>query len=507
MSEDPTPILRCERIVKSFPGVQALKGVDFAVEAGRVHGLVGENGAGKSTLLKILAGVYRPDGGTIRMNDVPLSLGGTDDALRQGIVTIHQDINLIGSMTVAENVVLNNEPTRGPLGFIRRRAMHDKVAELLETYGIEASPQALVAELPNDVKKMVQIIKAINWQARILLMDEPTSSLTDVEVKLVLRLIRSLADKGVAVVFVSHYLAEVFDVSDRITVVRDGDVVASTARAETSLDAVVHGMLGRSLGFEAERRTSAATDETLLSVRGLSVRGSLRDISFDLHRGEVLGVTGLTGSGLTELARAIFGSEDVRRAGGSFVIEGRPVALADPAESLSHGVALLTNDRLREGILPEAPLFENVCLSILGRFVGRFGLLDHAAMLETGRRSIARLKVRAPGPTAITKTLSGGNQQKLLFAKWLETRPKIFIMDEPTIGIDVGSKFEIRGIIEQIAAAGVGVILISTELADIERLCDRVLVMFRGAIVGEFVGQAVERAAILHASVSGRLEE
>ena len=506
MSQAPAPILRCERIVKSFPGVQALKGVDFAVTAGRVHGLVGENGAGKSTLLKILAGVYQPDGGSIRLNDAPLSLGGTDDALRQGIVTIHQDINLIGSMTVAENVMLNNEPTRGPLGFIRRRAMHDAVAGLLDSYGIEASPQALVGELPNDVKKMIQIIKAISWQARVLLMDEPTSSLTDVEVKFVLRLIRSLADKGVAVVFVSHYLAEVFEVCDEITVVRDGEIVASTPRAETSLAAVVHGMLGRNLGPEAERRTSAATDETLLSVRGLSVRGGLRDVSFDLHRGEVLGVTGLTGSGLTELARAIFGSEDIRRTGGSFVIEGRPVALADPTESLRHGVALLTNDRLREGILPDVPLYENVCLSILDRFVGRFGLLDQAAMVETGRQSIERLKVRAPGPNAITKTLSGGNQQKLLFAKWLETRPKVFIMDEPTIGIDVGSKFEIRGIIEQIAAAGVGVILISAELADIERLCDRVLVMFRGAIVGEFVGQAIQRADILHASVSGRLQ-
>ncbi len=409
-------------------------------------------------------------------------------------------------MTVAENVMLNNEPISGPFGFIRRGAMHDKVAELLETYGVEASPQALVADLPNDVKKMVQIIKAINWQARILLMDEPTSSLTDVEVKLVLRLIRSLAEKGVAVVFVSHYLAEVFDVSDRITVVRDGDVVASTPRADTSLGAVVHGMLGRSLGFEAERRTSAATDEILMSVRGLSVRGSLRDVSFDLHRGEVLGVTGLTGSGLTELARAIFGSEDVRRDGGSFVVEGRPVALADPTESLSHGVALLTSDRLREGILPEAPLFENVCLSILGRFVGRFGLLDQAAMLETGRRSIERLKVRAPGPSAITKTLSGGNQQKLLFAKWLETQPKIFIMDEPTIGIDVGSKAEIRGIIDEIAGTGVGVLLVTTKLDELVALCDRVLIMFRGAIIGELSGAAIDRESILHASACGEIQ-
>ncbi len=498
------PVLQCETIVKGFPGVRALKGVDLTVEAGRVHGLVGENGAGKSTLLKIMAGVYRPDAGLLRLDGQPVTLSGTDDALRQGIVTIHQDINLIGSMTVAENVLLNNEPTWGRSGLLRGRELNQKVAALLSFYEIDAGPDTLVAALPNDVKKMVQIIKAVSRKARVLLMDEPTSSLTDVSVRFVMRLIRTLAGQGIGVVFVSHYLAEVFEVCDQVTVFRDGAVVASTPRGATDLGTVVKGMIGRSLDHEAERRPSSATDDVLLSVRDLSVKGSLSGVSFDLRRGEVLGITGLTGSGLTELARAIFGSEAIRRSSGRFAIEGRPVALADPVESLRHGVALLTNDRLREGILPDVPLYENICLPVLDRFTSRLGVLDEPAMVATGQNGVERLRVRAPGPMTITKTLSGGNQQKVLIAKWLETRPKIFIMDDPTIGIDVGSKSEIRAIIDEIAAAGVGIILISTELVDIERLCDRALVMFRGAIVGEFEGSGVEREALLAACASGR---
>lgn len=505
MSEMIEPILACRDVSKAFGGVQALRDAAFAITPGRVHGLVGENGAGKSTLLKILAGVVLPDTGDIRLDGAPYAPAGTEGALRQGVVTVHQDINLIDSLTVAENVLLNNEPQYGPSGLLRGRAMRQRTAGLLAGYGIDIDPAALVGTLPNDVKKMVQIVKAVTWNPRVLLLDEPTSSLTDVEVRVVLRLIRSLAARGVALVFVSHYLAEVFEVCDDITVLRDGRVVASTPAPETNLALVVHGMLGRDLDQTARRRSSAVSADVLLAVRDLSVRGRLRDISFDLHRGEILGVTGLTGSGLSDLARAIFGADDSARASGRFAIDGAPVALANPHDSLRAGLALLTHDRLREGILPEFSLLENICLPILSRFTGRLGLLRQGGMLATAARCIARLRVRAPGPAVAAKTLSGGNQQKLLFAKWLETNPRIFLLDEPTIGIDIGSKFEIRQIIEDIAAAGVGVILFSAELADIETLCDRVLVMFRGAVVGAFSGPAITRQAILHASVSGRV--
>jgi ABC-type sugar transport system ATPase subunit len=505
MTADTHPILDCRNVAKAFGGVQALRGVDFAIVPGRVHGLLGENGAGKSTLLKILAGVVLPDSGTITLDGAPYRPDGTVAALRHGVVTVHQDINLIDSLTVAENVLLNNEPKLPPFGLLRTREMRARTQKLLAAYGIDIDPGALVSTLPNDVKKMVQIVKATTWNPRVLLLDEPTSSLTDVEVTVVLRLIRTLAAQGVALVFVSHYLAEVFEVCDDITVLRDGAVVASGPRAETDLSQVVRGMLGRDLDHASLERTATANADVLLSVRNLSVSGRLRDISFDLHRGEILGVTGLTGSGLTELARAIFGSEDIHRTSGDFAIDGKPAALGTPHASLHAGLALLTNDRLREGILPEFSLLENICLPILSRFSGGMGLLNQRRMVETAEQCIKRLNVRAPGPRVMAKTLSGGNQQKLLFAKWLETGPRIFLLDEPTIGIDVGSKFEIRRIIQEIAAAGVGVILFSAELADIETLCDRVLVMFRGAVVGEFAGPDVTRAAILHASVSGQV--
>ncbi len=505
MDTEENPILQCRNVFKAFGGVRALRGVDFAIARGRVHGLVGENGAGKSTLLKILAGVVLPDSGQITLDGAPYAPDGTQGALRAGVVTVHQDINLIDSLTVAENVLLNNEPQFGPFGLLRGRTMRERTGALLETYGIDVDPAALVSTLPNDVKKMVQIVKATTWNPRVLLLDEPTSSLTDVEVTVVLRLVRTLAEQGVALVFVSHYITEVFEVCDDITVLRDGGVVASGPREQTNLAQVVRGMLGRDLANTGAGRRAAPGGEVLLSVRDLSVPGRLRDISFDLHKGEILGVTGLTGSGLTELARAIFGSEDISRAGGRFAIQGAPVALANPRQSLRAGLALLTNDRLREGILAEFSLLDNICLPILARFTGALGLLRQGGMLETATRCITQLQVRTPGPEVAAKTLSGGNQQKLLFAKWLETGPRIFLLDEPTIGVDIGSKFEIRRIIEDIAAAGVGVILFSAELADIETLCDRVLVMFRGAVVGEFAGPAITRQAILHASVSGRV--
>ena len=496
-------ILRATGIVKSFPGVRALRGVDFAVHPGRVHGLVGENGAGKSTLAKIIAGVYRPDAGKLELEGRPLTLRGADEALAQGIVTVHQDVNLVLSQTVAENIFLNHEPTAGPLGLIRNGELRLRTAELLARCHVEASPDALVADLPNDIRKMVQIVKAVSRQARVLLLDEPTSSLTETEVRVVLRLIRELAAQGVGIVFISHYLSEVFELADEVTVLRDGEVVLAREAAATGIGEVVEAMLGRRLAAQELRPQRAAAGPPVLEVENLSVRGGPQGVSFAVGRGEVLGVTGLTGSGLTELAKALFAAPGLKRDGGRIRIDGEERTPSDPTDALAAGMALLTNDRLREGILLDFPLVDNVCLPILGRFAGALGLLDGKAMRDTAARAVERFKVRTTGPTALARTLSGGNQQKVLFAKWLETRPKVFVMDEPTIGVDVGSKADIRAAIEEIAAGGVGVVLITAELDELTSLCDRVLVMFRGRFVAEFAGDAVERAAILHASVSG----
>jgi len=503
-----SPLLQCRGLVKSFAAVRALRGVDFMIAAGRVRGLVGENGAGKSTLTKIIAGVYQPDAGSMEVEGRPVRFAGADQALAQRIVTVHQDINLVQTMTVAENLLLNNEPTHG-FGIIRRREMRDQVTRLLSQYEIDVGPDDVVSGLPNDLKKMVQIIKAVNLNPRILLLDEPTSSLTEAEVRVALKLIRRLASEGVGLVLISHYLNEIFEVCDDLTVMRDGEVVADGAVKETTLPAVVSAMIGRHV--ETVRRAprviaAAGAGAPLLEVDHLSVPGRLHGISFVLRKGEVVGVTGLAGSGLSDLSRALFGATGGRSAGGRVLVEGKPVPPGDPAESLKAGIALLTNDRLREGILPDFTLTENICLPILSRFGGVGGALDRSAMRATTERNIARLHVRAPGPDALARQLSGGNQQKVLFAKWLETNPKVFVMDEPTIGIDVGSKDEIRGIIDEIAATGVGVLLVTTELDELVALCDRVLIMFRGAIVGELAGDRVIRERILHAAACGEIE-
>jgi ABC-type sugar transport system ATPase subunit len=497
------PLLACRGIAKAFGGVQALRGVDFDVHAGRVHALVGENGAGKSTLTKIIAGLYPADAGTMHLAGEPLAVTDTAAALGRGIVTVHQDVNLILTQTVAENVFLANEPTTGPFGIIRGRELRRRTAELLDRYAIACTPDTLVAELPNDQRKMVQILKAISREARLLLLDEPTSSLTETEVRMVLRLIRELAGQGVGIVFISHYLTEVFEVADAITVLRDGALALVGERADLTLPDVVAAMIGRELDHQHERGAGRVIGAPLLEVAGLSVRGGPRDVAFTLHAGEILGVTGLTGSGLDALGKAIVASPDTRREAGTLRLEGRPLQVATPRDALDAGIVLLTNDRLREGLLPESPIWENVTLPVLGRFAGKGGILDLEAMLAAGRDAIKKLTIRAPGPTTLARALSGGNQQKVLFAKWLATEPRVFIMDEPTIGIDVGSKAEIRAIVRETAAAGVGVLLITAEIDELTSLCDRVLVMFRGRIVADLTGDAIERGAILHASVSG----
>ncbi len=499
-----SPLLICRGLTRSFAAVRALRGVDFSVHAGRVRGLVGENGAGKSTLAKIVAGVHAPDSGTIEFERRPVRFSGAEQALKRGLVTVHQDINLVQTMTVAENLMLNNEPTYG-FGIIRGKTMRSATLRLLEKYEIAVDPDEIVGSLPNDLKKMVQIVKAVNLDPKILILDEPTSSLTEAQVRVALRLIRQLASQGVGLVLISHYLTEIFEVCDDLTVMRDGEVVSDGPVSATTLPRVVSEMVGRKV--EVSRREASpgghAAETPLMRIENLTVPGLLQDISFTLRRGEVLGVTGLAGSGLGELARAVFGAS-ARKASGRVLIEGQRVRGGDPAASLETGIALLTSDRLREGILPDFTLVDNICLPILSRF-GRLGALDHAAMKETADRNIERLGVRAPGPFALARQLSGGNQQKVLFAKWLETRPKVFVMDEPTIGVDVGAKEEIRKIINEIAAAGVGILLVTTELDELVLLCDRVLVMFRGAIVGELSGKGVHRETILRASTCGEI--
>ena len=499
-------LLRCKGLTRSFAAVRALRGVDFSIALGRVRGLVGENGAGKSTLAKIIAGVHAPGSGTMELEGRPVRFNGAEQALEQRIVTVHQDINLVQTMSVGENLLLNNEPTCGP-GIIRRKAMRAAAQRLLEKYEIAVEPDDNVGSLPNDLKKMVQIVKAVSLEPKILILDEPTSSLTDAQVRVALRLIRQLASQGVGLVLISHYLTEIFEVCDDLTVMRDGEVVADSQVSETTLAQVVAQMVGRKV--KTSRRATQVPFPTksipLMAVENVSSGSSLQNVSFSLGSGEVLGVTGLAGSGLRELSRALFGASG-SQVSGRILIQGTPVRARDPAASLESGIALLTSDRLGEGILSNFTLVENICLPILSRFGRLGGVLDFAEMERTAERNIQRLRVHTPGPLTLAGQLSGGNQQKVLFAKWLETKPRVFVMDEPTIGVDVGAKEEIRKIIDEIAGAGVGVVLVTTELDELVLLCDRVLVMFRGAIIGELSGEAVNRERILHASACGEIQ-
>jgi ABC-type sugar transport system ATPase subunit len=487
--------------------VQALRAVNFSIVAGRVRGLVGENGAGKSTLAKIIAGVNPPDSGSMEFEGRPIRAATIDEALAQRIVTVHQDINLIPSMTVIENLLLNNEPA-SRLGVIRRREARETTNALLHRYEIAADPEAPVEDLSSDLRKMIQIVKAIHRDPKVLILDEPTSSLTSAQVNIVLRLIRQLASQGVGLVLISHYLSEIFEVCDDLTVMRDGEVVVDRLVRDTTLPQVVAAIVGREVmgGIRASRGREPPQDAApRLLVENLSVRGALENASFVVREGEVLGVTGLAGSGLNELSRAIFGAA-ARPATGRILVDGTPVPPASPAASLRAGIALITNDRLREGVLLDFPLTENICLPVLSRFGSALGVLKRGEMERTTVRNIERLRIRTPGPHALARQLSGGSQQKVLFAKWLESGPKVFVMDEPTIGIDVGAKDEIRKIIGEVAAAGAGVLLVTTELDELVWLCDRVLIMFRGAIVGELSGEAIERRAILQASTTGQIQ-
>jgi len=498
--------MECTDISKSFRGVRALDGVNFRILPGTVHGLVGENGAGKSTLIKIISGAYQRDSGQIYLDGEEINVQNPEEMFKLGVATIYQDINLIQSMTVEENVFLNNEPKFRLGGYIRGKETWTRTAQLLDEFGIHARPNSLVADLPNDAKKMIQIAKAINRNAKILLMDEPTSSLTRTEERQILDAVRSLAARGVAVVFISHYLSEVFQVSDDITVLRNGKLVSTTATQDTDLKAVVRMMIGRSIDDHVATRKGNAKDNVVFSVNDLNVKGKLRSVSFDLHEGEVLGVTGLVGSGSSELAKALFGSVDVRKTGGTFTIDGRETMLGHPEQAVASGIAFVTDDRLNEGLLFGRPLFENVCLPTLRKFRTRGPFVSEKQMVAASDNYIRMLSIKTPDSLTPPQNLSGGNQQKVLVAKGLEIEPKVFILSEPTIGIDVGTKYEIRNLIGRMTTEGVSIVLVSTELEELEELCDRVLVMFRGEVVADLRGDDIRQETILEYSAGEGIE-
>ncbi len=479
-----TPLLEVRGVSKAFPGVQALEDVDFEVYAGEVVALLGENGAGKSTLMKILSGAYTMDQGEILMSGRPVTPDNPHHAQELGISIIYQEFNLTPNQSVATNIFLGREPYTGnffgTLRFVDYRYMRREAARLLERVGARFSPDALVRDLSVAEQQMVEIAKALATKATVIIMDEPTSALGEEEVAVLFEIIKSLKDQGLGVIFITHRMEEVFRVADRIIVLRDGKRVGGMPIDEATPDSIISLMVGRSLE-EVFYREEVNIGETVLEVRGLTRRGMIEDISFELRRGEILGLAGLVGAGRTETVRAIFGADSLDA--GEIYIEGQRIMITSPEVAVEAGLALVPESRQAQGLVLIHSVARNIALPNLGRlFPNRVIRTDRIDLM--GQQYVDRLNIRTPNLAQRVMYLSGGNQQKVVLAKWLASEPKVLILDEPTRGIDVGAKAEVHAIMSDLARQGIGIIMISSEMPEILAMSDRIVVMCEGRVAG-----------------------
>jgi ribose transport system ATP-binding protein len=483
-------------ITKRFPGVVALDRVDFELERGEVHVLLGENGAGKSTLVKMLAGAYRPDEGEILLDGEAASISSATDAQKLGISTIYQEFNLVPQFTVAENIFLGRQPRR--FRFVDRRKMREEARKLLDRMKVLVDPDALVSNLGVAQRQMVEIAKALSLNARILIMDEPTASLSGQEIERLFEIVRGLKEEEVAMIFISHHLEEVSEIGDRVTVLRDGKVV-DRVPASTKHSQLVRMMVGRSVEAQFPRQRPEV-GEVLLEVKNLAREGVLEDVSFSLRAGEVVGVAGIVGAGRTELARAIFGVDPGEA--GEVWVEGRRMERGDPREAKRRGMGFVTEDRQGQGIVPPLSVAENLGLASLERNTSA-GLVDRREQRKRARKMIEDLNIRTPGPEQEIRYLSGGNQQKVVIGKWLLADSRVLIMDEPTRGIDVGAKVEIYELMNELTENGAGILMISSDLPEVLGMSDRILVMSGGRITGELSVEEANGENVMELATQG----
>ncbi|WP_405558232.1 sugar ABC transporter ATP-binding protein [Streptomyces canus] len=488
-------LLRIEGIRKSFPGVVALDGVDFDLRRSEVHVLLGENGAGKSTLIKMLSGAYHPDEGRVLVDGHQVHIRGAQDAERLGIATIYQEFNLVPDLTVAENIFLGRQPRR--LGMIDRKTMEADAEVLLKRVGVKVSPRARVRELGIARLQMVEIAKALSLNARVLIMDEPTAVLTSEEVDKLFAIVRKLREDGVGIVFITHHLEEITALGDRVTVIRDGKSVGQVP-ASTSEDELVRLMVGRSIEQQYPRERGDA-GAALLKVEGLTRDGVFHDIGFEVHAGEVVGIAGLVGAGRTEVVRAVFGADPYDR--GAVQVSGAPLKGHDVGAAMAAGIGLIPEDRKGQGLVLDQSVEENLGLVTM-RAATRAGLVDLKGQREAAARIAEQLGVRMAGLHQHVRTLSGGNQQKVVIGKWLLADTKVLILDEPTRGIDVGAKVEIYQLINELTAAGAAVLMISSDLPEVLGMSDRVLVMAQGRIAGEVAADEATQDSVMALAVS-----
>jgi ribose transport system ATP-binding protein len=492
-------LLEMKDISKSFPGVKVLDHVQLNLKSGELVALMGENGAGKSTLMKILGGIHERDAGSIVIKGEMQEKMTPDIASSKGVAIIHQELNLIPHLSVMENIFLGREFTYGKSGFVNWRKMRQEAQRWLDQLAIRIDPDTLVGELSVGQQQMIEIAKALSMQADILVLDEPTAALTNREIEALFEVIASLKQKGVGMVYISHRMEEIFQVSDRITVLRDGQYVGTVETAETDLDELVKMMVGREI-TDRFPKAEVAWGEERLRVENLSVKGKLSNISFSVRSGEIVGVAGLMGAGRTEMAKALFGLERVQE--GQIFVDKQPVRISRPIDAISAGLALVTEDRKEEGLVLSLSVRENIVLPNLEK-VSSFGVMKPGTEQQLSDDAISRLFIKTAGGEQIVSSLSGGNQQKVVIGKWLATKPKILILDEPTRGVDIGAKKEIYDIMNRLAGEGVAILMISSELPEVLGMSDRVLVMHEGRITGEFTREQATQESIMHAATGG----
>ena len=487
-------------IDKAFGSNQVLKNAGFFLKDGEVHALMGENGAGKSTLMKILTGVYTRDAGTVLVDGKEVVYKNPQEAEKAGIVFIYQELNVLFDLTVEENLFMGKEITKG-FGICDKKAMRAKAQEVMEKMGVNIPVDAVMSDLSVGQQQMVEICKALMADAKVIIMDEPTAALTASETRGLFEVINSLRKKGVSIVYISHRMEEIFELCDRITVLRDGEYVGTENIAEIDLDHVVQMMIGRTIGERFPKRESHIGAE-VLRVEGLTSGKLFKDVHFDVKAGEVLGVSGLMGAGRTEIMQALFGN--IPLDAGKVFIDGKEVSIKNPRQAIAAGIGFITEDRKVEGLLLEKSIAENIHIANLGKVSNGF-VLNKDKQLALGKKGIEEFKVRCFGPEHECGNLSGGNQQKIVLAKWVYTDPKILILDEPTRGVDIGAKKEIYNIINQMAADGVAVIMVSSELPEVLGMSDRIAVVHEGKITGILDAAEADQAKVMTLATGGSL--
>jgi ribose transport system ATP-binding protein len=489
------PLLEVEEVNKTFPGVRALSDMRLELRAGEVLALVGENGAGKSTLMKLLSGIYTADTGFFRFNGEPLEIAGPKHAMELGISIIHQEFNLVPHLTVAQNIFIGREPRMAGMFLDERRLVRD-ARSLLDRLHLPLDPNAVVGRLTVANQQMVEIAKALSYEPKVLIMDEPTAALNEAEVSTLHELIRRFVRPGTGVIYISHRMEEIKRIADRVTVIRDGEYVDTVDVAATSTREIISMMVGRTIADDTGPQGVRDDRETVLEVVGLSTKTLLKDVSFDLREGEILGFAGLMGAGRTETARAIVGADPAD--GGTILLRGRPVRISHPADAVDHGIGYLSEDRKRYGLLLDSDVRANVTLGALRDKFAALGFINDRAARREAREYVGALKIKTPSVDQTTKFLSGGNQQKVVIAKWLVRDCDILIFDEPTRGIDVGAKEEIYGLLNELAEQGKSIIMISSELPEVLRMSHRVVVMSEGRVTRILTAAEATQESIMH---------